>query len=348
MSFLIQGLYEIQNQTGIKGQITIDVCPEYQDLLRAFLKKHLQKEKEKNEKIRIPLMWNPDITKRNLDQNALMWRWYDIEKKCLNANMVGAGKHEYTAWEIYENDLKEYCPKEELLIKADFLNMYKRKFRHLHIIEQENDYIRVRIWKTSSHFTIREMAYWINRIINRVADYGVPVDIQTYTKSEWIDYQKWLSKNKIILHYEEKITKEEYKDKVPICEASGDFLGNGGEVAHIKAVGMGGKEEPEKDHPGNWFHLNTDIHRKLIHGIGGGWDRFLKEYPWLKYKYKMAMNKQSEHDTENAKIPSETAEERSQGVLFDKNDAVVDTKCPECGNSLINGTCSVCKGMGVF
>ncbi len=105
--------------------------------------------------------------------------------------------------------------------------------------------------------------------------------------SDWIELQKWLSKNKIILHSDAPCTKEEYKALTPICEASGEFLGNGGEVAHIKAVGMGGHEEPEKDQPGNWFHLKTEIHRGLIHGKG--WNVFLKKYPWLKYKYNLAM-----------------------------------------------------------
>jgi len=287
MSFTIQGEYYIENQTKKRGQLTIDVSPEYQDIVRKFLVTHIKKEKKKGQKIVIALTVNTDISKRNLKQNAMMHKWYDIEAKCLNAGETGSGKHEITGWEIYENDLKEYCPKDEVLIQTEFLNMWKRKFRHTHIIEQEGEYTRIRIWKTSSHFTVREMAYWINRIMNRVADYGVPVDIQTYTKSEWIELQKWLAKNKIILHSDEPCTKDEYKDKTPICEASGDFIGNGGEVAHILSVGMGGKEEPEKDHPGHWWHLKTEIHRGELHGNGIKW--FLKKYPWLKYKYNMAM-----------------------------------------------------------
>jgi hypothetical protein len=285
MSFLIQGIWIKEHSK--KGQWLLEICPEYQDLLRAYLTKHNTKEKEKSEKILIPLIVNPDISKRNLEQNKCMHRWYDIEAKCINAGLGGSGKHEVTGWQIYENDLKEYCPKEEILIKEEFLNMHKRKFRHTHIIEKEHEYVRIQIWKTSSHFTVREMANWITRIVNRVADYGVPVDIQTYTKSEWIELQKWLAKNKIILHSEEKCTKEEYKSKTPICEASGEYIGNGGEVAHIQAVGMGGHEEPEKDHPGNWWHLKTEIHREELHKKGIKF--FLKKYPWLKYKYNLAM-----------------------------------------------------------
>lgn len=287
LSFTIQGKYSIEHQTKKKGQLTIDVNLEYQDIVRKFLKKHIEKEKEKGQKSIIAITINTDISKRNLKQNAMMHRWYDIEAKCLNAGITGSGKHEITGWEIYENDLKEYCPKDEILIKTEFLNMWKRKFRHTHVIDQEGEYSRIRIWKTSSHFTVREMAYWITRIVNRVADYGVPVDIQMYSKSEWIDLQKWLAKNKIILHSDEPCTKAEYKDKTPICEASGEFIGNGGEVAHIHAVGMGGYEEPEKDHPSNWLHLKTEIHRGIIHGKG--WKAFLNEYPWLKYKYTFAM-----------------------------------------------------------
>lgn len=287
MSFTIQVEYDIDIQTCKKGQITFAVSLEYQDIVRRFLKKHIEKQKQKNEKIKIGLTFNTDISKRKLEQNALMHVWYGIEAQCLNAGLNGSGKHEITPWQIYENDLKEYCPKEEILIKSEFLNMYKRKFRHTHVIEQEEEYIRVQIWKTTSHFTIREMAYWVQRIVNRCADYGVPVDIQTYTKSEWIDFQQWLAKNKISLHSEKPCTKEEYKAMTPICEASGQYIGSGGEVAHIQAVGMGGYEEPEKDHPGNWWHLKTEVHREELHGQGINF--FLKKYPWLKYKYNLAM-----------------------------------------------------------
>lgn len=287
MSFIIQGIYRIDDQQKIKGRLTIDISPEYHDIVRRYLKQKLSGRKE----IKLALVFNPDVTKRNLDQNALMHVWYSIECMVLNAGTGGSGKHELKPWDLYENDLKEYCPKEEILVKREFLNMYKRKFRHTHILEEEEEYIRIQIWKTSSHFTVREMAYWVQRIINRVADYGIPVDsMQTGIKGEWIDFQKWLSKNKIILHSEESCTREEYKAKVPVCEASGIWLGSGGEVAHIQHTGMGGNEEPEKDHPGNWFHLSTEIHREIIHGRG--WKCFLKTYPWLRYKYNLAMNLQ--------------------------------------------------------
>ena len=115
MSFIIQGSWKKENQTGVKGRLTIDVLPEYQDIVRKFLIKLIKK--NPNKEIVLPLIVNPDISKRNLDQNACMHRWYDIEANCINAGMGGSDKHEITGWQIYENDLKEYCPKEEILIK---------------------------------------------------------------------------------------------------------------------------------------------------------------------------------------------------------------------------------------
>ena len=169
--------------------------------------------------------------------------------------------------------------------------MYKMKFRHTHMKEDEGEYCRIEVWKTTSHFSTLDMAYWIDRIINRIAEYGVPTEYQAMMKSQWIEVKEWLAINKLVLHSEEPCTKEEYKNKVPVCEASGEWLGQNGEVAHIKAVGMGGYEEPEKDHPSNWLHLKTEIHRGLIHGKG--WKAFLKLYPWLKYKYTFAMKDKS-------------------------------------------------------
>jgi hypothetical protein len=301
MSFLIQGKYKKKKQTGNIGEITINVDPEYQELLRVFLKKMFEK---KGDEFDFPFIANPDINKRNLKQNALMHRWYDIEAKALNAGLAGSAKHEFSGWGIYEDDLRLYCPKEEILIKADFLNMYKRKFRHTHILEDEGEYKRIQIWKTSSHFSEREMAVWITRIINRVAEYGLPEEIQTYTKSEWIEFQKWIAKIGIVLHSEEPCTKDEYKAKVPVCEASGIWLGGEGEIAHILHVGMGGNEEPEKDHPRNWLHLSTEIHRGIIHGKG--WKAFKRLYPWLKYKINLAMRVyENEQKPEQGELISE-------------------------------------------
>ena len=287
MSFLIQSTYNKKNQTGVKGELTIRVNPEYHDLMKAFLVKKFKK--VEGDEIEIPWIVNPDISKRSLDANACMHHWYTVEAQCLNAGQGGSGQHEITAWERYEDDLRLYCPKDNITIKREFYNVYRRKFRHTHILQENGDYLEIQVWKTSSHFSIREMAHWINRIINRIATYGVPlsVDLQGKILSDWIELQKWLSKNKIILHSEEKCTKDEYKNKTPICEASGEYIGNEGEVAHIVAVGMGGHEEPEKDCPGNWLHLKTEIHRGLIHGKG--WRAFLKKYPWLKYKCNLAM-----------------------------------------------------------
>ena len=341
MSFTIQYDYYLEHQTGVKGQLTIDVSPEYQDIVRAFLKQHVKKEKEKGCKIKKGLIMNPNISKRSLDSNACMHHWYEIEAKCLNAGMGGSGAHEIRSWDIYEKDLKKYCKKMETEISPDFLGMYRLKFRHVHIIKQGTDRMTIQVWKTSSHFTVIEMAYWIDRIINRIAAYGVPLsmDEQGHVKSEWIKIKKWLAKNKIILHSAEPCTKEEYKNKVPICEASGIWLGQDGEVAHIIAVGMGGNEEPEKDHPENWFHLRGDIHGGVIHGKG--WKAFLKEYPWLTYKWKMA-NK--------AKTTQEQREDSRQGVLFDESSTETEKrkKCKECGSVIVKGKCENCGGIGIF
>jgi hypothetical protein len=316
MSFSIQIKWKPENQEGLKkNRWGIDVLPEFREVLGQFLKKHIEREKKTGEEKLINLQISPYYSERNLDQNALMHSLYAIEAECLNVGMGASRQYEISPWDIYEKDLKEYCPKMETEVSAEFLSMYQLKFRHTHILERSADKVKIQVWKTTSHFHMKEMAYWIDRIVNRIGEYGVPLDLQGEMKTKWISWKKYLNAVKIVLHTEDKCTKEEYKNKVPLCEASGIWLGQGGEVAHIRAVGMGGKEEPSKDHPENWFHLQGEIHRGLIHGKG--WKSFLKEYPWLKYKYKIA-------------------------------NLMVEKKCPECGGVFAGSTCTTCEEIGMF
>lgn len=287
MSFTVQATWQKENQEGlVKNRWGIDIEPEYRELLGEFLKRHIEREEGTKKTEKINLKVSPCYNIRNLDQNALMHSLYAIEAECLNVGLSASRQYEIHPWNIYEKDLQEYCPKMETEVPLDFLNMYKIQFRHTHVIGREENKVKIQVWKTTSHFDTKEMAYWIDRIVNRIGEYGVPLDLQGVMKSKWIEWKKYLNAVKIILHTEEKCSKEEYKNKVPLCEASGIWLGQGGEVAHISAVGMGGHEEPEKDHPENWFHIQAEIHRGLIHGKG--WWPFLKEYPWLKYKWKIA------------------------------------------------------------
>lgn len=287
MSFTIQTTWKKEMQTGVPGEWNENVLPEYRDLVKAFLKNYIKRQAKQDDDLIIQHTISLYTSIRNLDQNALMHAMYKIYAECINSCMSGGEKYTVTGWEVYENDLREYCPKEELIVRAENLDMYKRQFRHTHVLEREgNEYVRIQIWKTTSHFNKREMAYWIDMIVNRLAEIGVPDHIQALAKEKWIEYKKWLNSFKIILHCESSISKEEYKAKVPICEASGSWLGQQGEVAHIVAIGMGGHEEPEKDHPRNWLHLSHECHIALQHQKG--WNAFIKIYPWLSYKIKLA------------------------------------------------------------
>lgn len=336
MSFSIQATWKKENQTGVENRWTIDVLPEYREVVINFLKEHIEREKNTGETKIIQLKISPYYSIRNLDQNALMHSLYAIEAECLNVGLGGGKQYEFSPWDIYEKDLKEYCPKMETEVSPDFLGMYQLKFRHTHIIERSKDKIKIQVWKTTSHFDTREMAYWIDRIVNRIGEYGVPLDLQGKMKTNWISWKKYLNAVKVVLHTEEKCTKEEYKNKVPLCEASGLWLGQEGEIAHISAVGMGGKEEPEKDHPGNWFHLQAEIHLGLIHGKG--WKAFLKEYPWLRYKWKIAnLSKNAPGMHENGR----------QGVLSDESNTD-GKKCPGCDYEHKQEICPRCGGNGLF
>lgn len=69
---------------------------------------------------------------------------------------------------------------------------------------------------------------------------------------------------------------EEYKERVPYCEATGDNLGPGeGHLAHIVSKGAGGVS----NEAWNYFHFSPQVHLYTQHTEG--WVKLLREYPHL-------------------------------------------------------------------
>ena len=178
--------------------------------------------------------------------------------------------------------------------------------------------ITIRAIRSSSKFNTKEMVVWIARIFNRLAYNGVgvtnPGEIQNY----WHQFKEYVNENKITIH-DSILTQAEYKALNPICEGCGEYIADGsGELAHIRAIGMGGDrtKEPKRNYSSNWLHLCRECHGDIWHGKGAY--EFLKLFKHLTYKVNTALNREySEIDAgtdelENKNDIKEVVKEKSE------------------------------------
>ena len=117
-----------------------------------------------------------------------------------------------------------------------------------------------------------EMAEYIDIAIQEAAEAGV--DVWT----EYTEYETWKGEKGLY----RDMSLDEYRDRHKFCEACGFYLILEGEIAHIKSRGAGGEDTPR-----NVLMLCQDCHRGVQHDQG--WERFLNDYPHLRYKIKAAL-----------------------------------------------------------
>lgn len=262
--------------------------------LRTFLDDFSIKQDEKQQLLDLKIDINIPKKHRTLNQNALMWALYDIEAKELNGKMTGHKDHEITPKELYENDINEYADKIYLSIPEKNQYLLNSTFRKNRIIKKELGRIFAEIHVTSSHFSTIQMTIWIDRIFNRLAHMGVSVSSSGQVLDYWKDHRKFINDKQLNID-SEIISIREYKEKHPICEATGKYIGvEGGSIAHIIARGMGGKHEDWKDRPYNLLHLCDTAHAEFDNGKGR--DLFVNKYPHLKYKINQAYLRKGNHE----------------------------------------------------
>ena len=313
--------------------------------------------------------------KRTLDQNALMWSLYTIEANEMNGGMSGSKEQVVIPMELYLSDLEEYGERETITTKRHNLSYYLAEYRiieavisggkeipiktYLQMQADDNDEITIRVIRGTSKYNTKEMAKWIDRIFNRIAYHGIPVTNPGEIERYWQEWREYLNDNKITIH-DTIMTQEEYKALNPICEACGKFMSDEEkELAHIKAVGMGGDRtaEPKKNYTSNWLCLHANpCHRVYWHQ--DGIRNFLKQFKHLTYKVNTALardykpindHKQFFQDKvwkiieEDKKIDSKALE---QPII--EGFESVPTTCLECGNKYEGEICPACKGQGLF
>lgn len=243
--------------------------------------------------------------RRTLDQNALMWALYEIEANEQNGGMSGSRDQVVTTADLYTADLNEWGEHEHIITTRKNLPAYTSEYHYIdHIIYGTTAYslqeikeraigddetIEIEVIRGTSKFNTIQMAAWIERIFNRLAHGGVSIENSSAIADYWLKFRKDLNDNQIIMH-DTLMTKAEYKELQPSCEACGQYIVDKGHLAHIKAVGMGNDrtEELTRNYTSNWLHLCVKCHIGEQHQ--NGWKALLKIHDHLDYKVSHALN----------------------------------------------------------
>jgi hypothetical protein len=280
MKIKFRATWSQENQAGVKkGILALVPDAEYVHMVGKFLTEAKGKPFEVDMKT--------GVKERNLDQNALMWSLYRIEAREHNGGReIGEVKPEA----LYEADLLQHAPRAVMDVDRQTAVAIRAEYR---VVAEEpaESGVKMILIMSTSHFTTVQMADWINMIFDRLAENGLEISTSADVASYWKEWRGYLNFSGISLH-EDATTLDEYKAATPICEATGEYIGTGGSLAHICARGMGGNPEAWKDTPANWLHLSDKAHAELDNGKG--LTEFLRNYPHLKSKIDAAMSRTPE------------------------------------------------------
>ncbi len=244
--------------------------------------------------------------KRTIDQNKLLWSINQIEADEMNAGIAGDKSQMVTAEDIYYQDGYDYNPHYTIECRYEELILVRQKYytrttrvkafeslMYEEWIEAGVKKIRLEAVERTSELDKLRMSKRIEMCFNRMAVNGIPItnsgDILKYLS----EHRQYMNDNAVILD-DDVMNQDEYKALHPICEGClTKYVGDGsGQLAHIKARGMGGKDEsePEKNYGSNWLHLCHDCHIEKWHRKGI--TAFLKDFPHLKTKVTRAMKRE--------------------------------------------------------
>lgn len=284
----------------------IDILPEYRVPWKKAVDKIRAVEAKRGERLEFVLSVEWHVRKRSYDQLKL---FYWLLRCAAQFYRDGPDDKDFDEdkWvaQLYEDYLQTYGPREEVVVtSATGEAVFRERFgRIIERKEKPNGGIYLKAIIGASMWDMQQAYSANDRWINELASVGIDIDTGK-EKPEFDDAifsEKWrewkLESMKMgcrVFGDDDDISEEDYKKAVPICEGCGKWLGgDGGELAHIKARGMGDAMTKKKDCHGNWLHLCIDCHR-----FGGdgkesqhqkGWGVFLKQAPWLKDKVEKAL-----------------------------------------------------------
>ena len=271
-----------------KGFILLRYEDKYRKNMAAALMKLNDYQREKEPRA-IDLTLDVHYKKRTFGANALMWALYEIEANELNGGRRGPDS--FTAEQIYDGDMKQFAPTIVVKVAPDGVDLLRRTYRMVEVKDGDDlKHVYAKIWVTSSHWTTKEMHDHLEMIFDRLSTAGVSVGDGADVSKYWMDWRQNLNDEKTMLHVEE-YTPTGYRTLVKNCEACGRAVWHediGSSVAHIKAVGMGGPRE--SSYPGtDLMHLCDPCHAQYDNGQGR--DKFLENWPHLKYKVETCLKR---------------------------------------------------------
>lgn len=230
--------------------------------------------------------------KRTLDQNALIWSLYSTLANEMNAGRVGESM--VTAGELYDQDMLQHAKVARIVVPEEYAKWIKDEYRYIDDEkETEEGTVELLVRISTSHMNTAQCHQWIEMLFDRMAQLGVSVATSADLQKYWQEWRKDVGD-----HWqptENKITGAEYKAAHTICEATGAYLigvdstgkdAHIGHLAHIKAKGMGGDPEGARDVEDNFLLLSAEAHQ---YQHQHGWEKFLKQYPWLEKKVSSAL-----------------------------------------------------------
>lgn len=267
----------------------IQIAPssEYEALVKKMLDRIRFSEAKKGEPVEI-LIWFDWLPKKRSDaQLRLFWKLLEMAATMNRTGPVPETVARAEVEALYEDYLARLGPRVDAYLAPQaaegFQELYER------VIERakcENGMIYVKAIVGASQWTQAQAGAAIDYWLNELAEIGVPVDMGAELAHIWREWRMALAEIGLDVAAAAK-NQDEYKERTPICEACGTWIGTGGELAHIQAVGMGGDRDKVQDGPGNWLHLCTEDHRNVQHQKG--WLELFKKAPWLKDKCDKAM-----------------------------------------------------------
>lgn len=280
-----------------KGRVGIAPDQPYIANVAKYLNKLKEKEQEKGPQ-KLTVTIESGKRKRTLDQNALIWALYTIMANEMNCGKKGPGM--VKPMDLYLADLQEYAERVRVELPVEQKTHLKRIFHHFVIVEETEENIIAEGLISTSMMDTREAAQWCDMLFTRLAEIGVHLETSAELQKYWLDWRQGLNDHKIVLH-DEVMTQAEYKARQPVCEATGEYLGEGGSLHHIKAVGMGGDrtKEPRRNYTSNWLHLSDRVHLE----DAPNWKRFVEKYPHLSYKVKAALKRDYELPLGDDEVP---------------------------------------------
>jgi len=247
--------------TSKPGIMTFQTTKTARGLMGEFLKGKAAMERKKDTKkpYKFILTIKYASRKRTLGQNNLYWALVTV----LSFEAYGEFGHEE---ETHEELLKLYAPRVEGRLTGIDQPMRSRKMDTV------------------------QFSKLIERVFVEITSRGVEMAGADSIQDYWAEWQNWRSKQGVDPLSDTYSDLEDYKRKVPFCEACMTYLWSTdedgkdiyvGHMAHIVSKGAGGRDELV-----NRLGLCVGCHIKIQHQ--NGWLSLIDQYPHIRWRIEKA------------------------------------------------------------